>query len=349
MAIALEATADENFRIGAASKAVADSMTARATTAGYDAVTSMGSAFSKIAGYDDRISKAMAECDRASKAMADYASPAWATMRGYDKLTGFPSAAEALTRTTAGYDAVSKAVADSVGALSKIAGYDAGISKVLAPYAYQDWRTMLGYDKLVGLSSVAETLSRSMAGYDAVWKAMGEYEGLTARAIADYASPNWARTMASDDKLAGLSAAAEILSRTMAEYDVVAENEVLSSQPTESLSHGADEASAPPESTARLIVPRNGLDSRSDSSHGNIELGVRIDWFCTFMFFIPKGIREPWLGDIREDRDAMFSEGRSRNSIEFATAVQLLILILSCFKETLLEVLTPFKGRQERS
>jgi hypothetical protein len=296
-------------------------------------------ALSKIAGYDAGI----------SKALAPYASPARVTMMGYDKLTGFSSAAEALTRTTAGYDAVSKAMDNSVIAGRAVTGYDAGISKALAPYASPDWRTMLGYDKLVGLSSVAETLSRSMAGYDEMRKAMGGYEGLTARAIADYASPNWARTLASYDKLAGLTAAAEILSRTMAEYDVVAEYEALSRQPAESLPDGADETPAPHENTARLIVPHHGRDSRSDSSHGNIELGVTTDWFCTFMFFIPKSIREPWLGDIREDRDAMFSEGRSRNRIEVATAVQLLILILSCFKEALLEVLTPFKGRQERS
>jgi len=62
------------------------------------------------------------------------------------------------------------------------------------------------------------------------------------------------------------------------------------------------------------------------------DVGTR-DWFAACAFFIPRAIREPWHGDICEDRAYMANHGRSRWLIELATLVQLVCLILACLRE----------------
>jgi hypothetical protein len=67
-------------------------------------------------------------------------------------------------------------------------------------------------------------------------------------------------------------------------------------------------------------------------------------WLHTFCFFIPKIIREPYLGDLGEDRARMYKEGYSRAKIEWATVSQVFWLSLWLVKELVMEILTPFKN-----
>jgi hypothetical protein len=50
-------------------------------------------------------------------------------------------------------------------------------------------------------------------------------------------------------------------------------------------------------------------------------------WVEHLSWFIPKEIREPWLGDLLEDRERMSSKGRNQAHIEWATGIQLLLLL----------------------
>lgn len=74
----------------------------------------------------------------------------------------------------------------------------------------------------------------------------------------------------------------------------------------------------------------------------------RRDWFDTLLFFIPNSLSEPWVGDIREKRQIMASQGYRQHIIEWATAIDLLILMLFWIKENLRDILTPFKDRHGR-
>ncbi len=53
----------------------------------------------------------------------------------------------------------------------------------------------------------------------------------------------------------------------------------------------------------------------------------RRDWFDGAVFLVPRGIREPWLGDLREDRVEMARKGAPRWWIEVCTVCQLLVLL----------------------
>lgn len=53
----------------------------------------------------------------------------------------------------------------------------------------------------------------------------------------------------------------------------------------------------------------------------------RSDWFETLGFCVPRAIREPWMGDLREDRQLMVHAGRGRLFVELATACQVLCLV----------------------
>jgi hypothetical protein len=57
-------------------------------------------------------------------------------------------------------------------------------------------------------------------------------------------------------------------------------------------------------------------------------------------FFLPKKIREPWLGDLREDRASMQRAGYSRRFIFWATATQVTLLFVHWFKQQILSVLS---------
>jgi hypothetical protein len=67
------------------------------------------------------------------------------------------------------------------------------------------------------------------------------------------------------------------------------------------------------------------------------------DWFQYFTYCIPKSRSEPWLGDLREKRQKMASDGYSRRAIEWATVIELSLLILWWGLEKALALLTPFK------
>jgi hypothetical protein len=53
-----------------------------------------------------------------------------------------------------------------------------------------------------------------------------------------------------------------------------------------------------------------------------------VPWLDSFRFFIPKSIREPFLGDLREDLAVMAVRGRSRTAIRWAAISQITILVV---------------------
>ena len=59
------------------------------------------------------------------------------------------------------------------------------------------------------------------------------------------------------------------------------------------------------------------------------------DWLESFASFVPKSIREPWLGDLREDRVRMRRDGRSPRFVFWATAIQLGLLLFHNCKESI--------------
>lgn len=61
----------------------------------------------------------------------------------------------------------------------------------------------------------------------------------------------------------------------------------------------------------------------------NVAPTKEASWVEHLSCFIPKEIREPWLGDLLEDRERMSSKGRSQAYIEWATGLQLLYLVLA--------------------
>lgn len=75
----------------------------------------------------------------------------------------------------------------------------------------------------------------------------------------------------------------------------------------------------------------------------HIAPATRNDWFQTLTHFVPKSIREPWLGDIFETRKIMNSEGYSRGTIEWATAIQFLLLTFHWVINSVREILMASK------
>jgi hypothetical protein len=71
----------------------------------------------------------------------------------------------------------------------------------------------------------------------------------------------------------------------------------------------------------------------------NIEQAVRYDWLNTASFFVPKTIREPWLGDLREDRKRMAAAGCSRRTILWATLTQIVWLALHAAHHAVLRII----------
>ncbi len=81
------------------------------------------------------------------------------------------------------------------------------------------------------------------------------------------------------------------------------------------------------------------LASRHARHLADIELAVYPDWLNTAAFFVPKTIREPWLGDLREDRKRMVAAGCSRRTILWATLTQIVLLALHAAHHTLLRII----------
>lgn len=71
----------------------------------------------------------------------------------------------------------------------------------------------------------------------------------------------------------------------------------------------------------------------------DIEQSVPHDWINTAAFFVPKTIREPWLGDLREDRKRMAAAGCSRRVILWATLTQLSLLALHAAQHAVLRII----------
>lgn len=59
---------------------------------------------------------------------------------------------------------------------------------------------------------------------------------------------------------------------------------------------------------------------------GSLKHEKEASWVEHLSWFIPKEIREPWLGDLLEDRERMSSKGYNQARIEWATWIQLLLL-----------------------
>ena len=85
---------------------------------------------------------------------------------------------------------------------------------------------------------------------------------------------------------------------------------------------------------AKVVVIEDGATKAV-----TFELSPERSWLQTISFFIPESIREPWYGDLCEDRERMFSEGRSPAFIQLATAVQMVILVAHWLRELILALL----------
>jgi hypothetical protein len=66
-------------------------------------------------------------------------------------------------------------------------------------------------------------------------------------------------------------------------------------------------------------------------------------WFQFLTYCIPKSISEPWLGDMREMREAMRAEGYSKRAVLWATVSQFALLLLHWGLSKGVDILTPFK------
>ena len=74
-----------------------------------------------------------------------------------------------------------------------------------------------------------------------------------------------------------------------------------------------------------------GSVSTFEEVKGSVPTGPEIrlvGWLDEIAFFIPKSIREPFLGDLCEDLTAKAAKGTSRASIWWAAISQVLILVL---------------------
>ncbi len=92
----------------------------------------------------------------------------------------------------------------------------------------------------------------------------------------------------------------------------------------------------------RIVLARQRCRETSprNQPRKRVDIGCqRRDWFEALAFFIPKGIREPWHGDLLEDRGRLQREGYPRVLVEIATAVQLLVLMAFWLKDELVSSL----------
>jgi hypothetical protein len=90
---------------------------------------------------------------------------------------------------------------------------------------------------------------------------------------------------------------------------------------------------------SRSTEIRRNLLGPDDKQQLGMFWAERRDWLDTFTCFIPKCIREPWLGDLREDLQRMRADGRSETFIRRAAVIQIMLLFLNSIKERLLSIL----------
>ena len=90
---------------------------------------------------------------------------------------------------------------------------------------------------------------------------------------------------------------------------------------------------------SREDIVTDVLASPSVRYLADIEHAVHYDWLNTASFFVPKTIREPWLGDLREDRKRMAAAGCSRRMILWATLTQLSLLALHAAQHAVLRII----------
>jgi hypothetical protein len=67
--------------------------------------------------------------------------------------------------------------------------------------------------------------------------------------------------------------------------------------------------------------------------------GRDVDWLESLGWLLPRMFREPWLGDLREDRRKWRKEGASRANIEARTISQLACLIIAALWEDVKETI----------
>jgi hypothetical protein len=51
-------------------------------------------------------------------------------------------------------------------------------------------------------------------------------------------------------------------------------------------------------------------------------------WLSTLELMIPKSVREPWFGDLIEDRVRLVVAGQSRAAIELSSAFQVILILV---------------------
>jgi hypothetical protein len=100
-----------------------------------------------------------------------------------------------------------------------------------------------------------------------------------------------------------------------------------------------------------LVPPNNVVTIRvsdeltlQDRPHLSQQRGDQQERRFQFLVYcIPSSMSEPWLGDIREMREAMRLEGYSERAITWATASQFALLLIHWGIYRALDVLMPFK------
>ncbi len=93
---------------------------------------------------------------------------------------------------------------------------------------------------------------------------------------------------------------------------------------------------------AQQIFPRVDTPVAESQVPSTVECAEREqDLLAGFIWLLPKSIREPFLGDLREDCERMAVEGRSPSFIRVAAACQCMLLFLGQ-GWNLLRKLSPF-------
>jgi len=83
-------------------------------------------------------------------------------------------------------------------------------------------------------------------------------------------------------------------------------------------------------------VPAAGSDRSRKRRHRK----SRSSGLERIVFFIPKTIREPWIGDLREDWKRMYARGHGRAFVTSATITQFALLVLRFLAGLIKDIVT---------
>jgi hypothetical protein len=92
------------------------------------------------------------------------------------------------------------------------------------------------------------------------------------------------------------------------------------------------------------VVTEAKFQAATSPRSNDADAGQTDDWLSNFEWFIPKAIREPFLGCLREDRGRMAKRGFSRVQIEKATATQILLATCHSLRGRLVDLILRFIG-----